>query len=132
MTPTPVALGLTLCDYVIVEERTKKISTIGSFSSLKVRQFPTIPQPFCVLATLTDSVGDGIMDLVITEIEGNKETYAFRQPAHFSDRLAETKVLFRIKNCSFPKAGWYEFALLADSEFITQRRLLVHLEDELP
>jgi hypothetical protein len=33
MIPTPVALGLTLCDYVIVEEGTKKESLIGTFAA---------------------------------------------------------------------------------------------------
>jgi hypothetical protein len=33
MIPPPIALGLALCDYVIVEERTKKVSLIGRFDT---------------------------------------------------------------------------------------------------
>ncbi len=41
MGPRPVVLGLSLWDYVLVEERTKKVSLIGMFTGLGVSDFPT-------------------------------------------------------------------------------------------
>src|SRR4051812_3743228 len=46
MVPAPVALGLTLCDYVIVEQSTNKASLIGTFSTFRGRVFPFPPLPF--------------------------------------------------------------------------------------
>ena len=130
MRPTPVTLGLTLCDYVIVEDRTRKVSTIGNFSGLKLHQFPSVPQPFCAIATLTHSAGTGIIELVITDIDGTEEIYKFQQDVRLADRFADTIALFRIKNCSFPASGLYLITLLVDGESVAQRRLHVYSEDE--
>lgn len=43
---TPMALGLRLCDNVIVEKGTEKVSLIGSFNSIQ------IPNSFCPVAFL--------------------------------------------------------------------------------
>jgi hypothetical protein len=123
MIPPPVALGLTLCDYVIVEERTRKVSCIGSFTGVKVASFPAIPPVFCVFAPLTGGAGEAALELVVTRLDTDQEVYMVRQKVHFPDRLTEVCVLFRIRDCSFPAAGWYEFALLVDSEWIARRRL---------
>src|SRR5689334_5976929 len=48
MIPTPVALGLTLCDYVLVEQGTKKVSYIRSFRRLRASGFPVVMSPFFV------------------------------------------------------------------------------------
>jgi hypothetical protein len=62
MVPPPIALGLTLCDYVIVEEGTKKVSLIGTFTGIAVDHFPAVPQPFSVFSALIDGLGDATMN----------------------------------------------------------------------
>jgi hypothetical protein len=57
MASRPVAIGMTLCDYVIVEEKTKKVSLIGAFTGMRVSRFPSDPSPFSVYAALTDGLG---------------------------------------------------------------------------
>jgi len=57
MEPRPVVLGLTLCDYFLVEERTKKESLTGTFTGLGVADFPAQVLPFSVFAMLTDGLG---------------------------------------------------------------------------
>src|SRR5436190_23692934 len=105
MVPTPTAIGLTLCDYVIVEERTKKVSVIGSFTGLKVAGLPAAPQPFSVFASLIDGEGDESVELSVTEVSSDKEIDVLRRPIHFSDRLAEMQVRFRLNECVFPAPG---------------------------
>ena len=68
MVPTPVALGLVLCDVVIVEEKTKKVSLIGTFARIKANEFPATPLPFSVRAVLTDGSGDATIKLGVTAI----------------------------------------------------------------
>jgi hypothetical protein len=126
MVPSPTATGLSLCDYVIVEERTKKVSLIGTFSGLKVPAFPAIPQSFCVFASLTDGQGDGMVELTVTELTANDEIYSLQRPAHFPDRLAEVQILFRLKECGFPAAGLYLFTLSVDNEWVAHKRLRVY------
>src|SRR3954452_13477017 len=59
MTPKPIAIGLLLCDRVIVDKDTNSPSAIGIFTGLAVERFPSDPQRFSVLAMLTDAQGDG-------------------------------------------------------------------------
>lgn len=59
MTPTPIAIGLLLCDRVIVDKDTNSPSAIGIFTGLAVEHFPSDSQRFSVLAVLTDAQGDG-------------------------------------------------------------------------
>jgi hypothetical protein len=50
MVPTPIALGLTLCEKVIVEEATRNITLVNCFSRLRAAAFPFQPVPFSVCA----------------------------------------------------------------------------------
>ncbi len=130
MIPCPVTLGLTLCDYVIIEERTKKASLIGSFTGLAASQFPVTAQPFSVFAVLTDGHGDGIMDLVLTRLDTGEEVLAFQSRLHFPELLAEVRFLIRLRQCSFPAPGTYQFTLLVDGEWVGQRRFRVYQREE--
>jgi hypothetical protein len=46
MIPTPIAVGLTLCDYVSIEEGTRKVHFLGSFRRSAVSGFPAVLSPF--------------------------------------------------------------------------------------
>jgi hypothetical protein len=124
--PPPIALGLTLCDYVIVEERTKKVSLVGSFTGIAVSEFPAVPNPFSVFAVLTNGLGDVNVNLVVTQLDTDAEVYVDQMPVHFPDKLAEINLHFRMRRCEFPDAGWYQFTLLADGQWVAQRRVNVY------
>jgi hypothetical protein len=125
MVPTPVALGLVLCDAVIVEEKTKKVSLIGTFTRIKATDFPATPLPFSVFAVLTDGHGDATIRLSVLRLETNEEVYAYDGPFHFPGPLAEVNFHLRLHHCEFPAAGAYQFSLLVDGEWVAQRRLRV-------
>jgi hypothetical protein len=132
MIPQPTALGLILCDYVIVEEGTRKISTIGHFDKWKATQFPSVPRPFCVFTRLTDAHGTGIVDLVISRLETEEEIHSLRVEGHFPHRLAVVPLLFRINDCSFPTAGSYVVTLSVDGVEVAEHRLPVYAAEDLP
>jgi len=73
MVPTPVVLGLTVCERVIVEERTRNLSLVSCFTKLFVDEFPSSPQRFAVVAAFRDGLGTGTIDLVITQVETDRE-----------------------------------------------------------
>ena len=43
MIPPPIALGLTLCEKVIIEEGTRAATFVNTFSTLIEERFPTPP-----------------------------------------------------------------------------------------
>jgi hypothetical protein len=126
MTPCPIALGLTLCDYVIVEEGTKKISLIGTFTGMAVSGFPTVAPPFSVFSVLTDAQGDVTMDLVVTRLDTGEEVYTYQGRLRFPDKFTEVSFHTRVHRCSFPAPGYYQVTLLAGGEWVAQRRLRVY------
>ncbi len=126
MARQPVVIGLTLCDYVIVEERTKKVSLIGAFTGLGVPAFPAMAVPFSVFATLTGADGNVTMKLVVTHLESNDEIHFHTGILRFPDPVVEVYYHLRLSQCVFPAPGSYVFSLQADAELIAQRRLRVY------
>ncbi len=131
MTPAPTAVGLMLCDYVLLEEGTRKPSPIGVFSRLALDRVPCIAPPFSAFAMLTDGSGRGTIQLTVRRLDNDQEIYARQGAIHFPDRLTVINYRFRIRHCSFPVVGWYLFTLFVDGEWVAQRRLEV-VEGELP
>jgi hypothetical protein len=125
MIPPPVALGLFLCDQVIVERGTNRASLIGTITSLEGQAFPFVPLPFCVFAVLTGSKGEGVATLTVTQLETDEEVYSVTRRVEFPDRFAEGRLLFRLADCSFPRPGIYVFTITVDNDWVAYRRLRI-------
>jgi hypothetical protein len=125
-----MVLGLTVCEKVIVEQGTGNVTLVSAFTKFVVNEFPTPPQKFAVYTALTAGLGDGTIELVVTNLETNEEIHAVQLPVHFADRLTELRVLFRIASCSFPAAGDYQLTLLIDGEWLAQRRIQVEARED--
>src|SRR5436190_1412985 len=116
----PVARGLFLCDWLIVDAQTNKVSLINLFDRVRVTQFPSIPKPFVVYALLTDGFGDIEMRVDIESDDGEHLVYSKTLRVRFSDRLAPAHCRFTITSCSFPNAGGYQVVLYANGSPVAQ------------
>jgi hypothetical protein len=125
MVPKPIALGLTLCEKVIVEEGTKNVTLVNIFTKMYVEEFPSPPQRFAAFAMLKGGQGDGIIQIAITHLENDEEVYTLQNVVHFPDRLVEVRVLFRMSDVAFPAPSRYQVTLLIDGDWIAHRDLLV-------
>src|SRR5262249_41232986 len=125
MTPLPMVLGLTVCEKVIVEEGTKNVSLVNTFTKLTVEGLPSPTQRFALYAVLTDAEGEATIDLTVTHLDTDEEVYALQRTLHFPDRLAEVRLLYRLREIAFPLPGLYQFTIYLDGEWLTQRRLQV-------
>jgi hypothetical protein len=125
MNPFPSVLGLTLCEKAIVEEHTRNITLVSTFSRFVLDEFPSPPQRFVLYIVLTGGLGRGIIDLVIRHVETDEENYTNRLQVDFPDRVGEVRVLFRINRCSFPRPGEYQLTFMLDGEWLAHRRLQV-------
>ena len=130
MSPFPLVLGLTLCEKAIVEEGTKNVTLVSTFSKLTVHDLPSPPQRFILYTVLREGRGEGIIDLVIRNLETNAEVFSLQMPVHFPDPVMEVRVLLRINRCVFPAAGEHLCILLLDGEWLGQRRLRVVKKEE--
>src|SRR5438128_1540977 len=125
MVPRPVALGMMLCDYVIVEKGTEKISLIGQFERFRLASFPGIAPAFCVFATLTGAQGSGTIELEIQDLATLQQIKGWTQVVQFPDRLSHVRVVFRVNNCTLPSPGYFQANLLVDGELVAQHRFEV-------
>jgi hypothetical protein len=126
MVPDPTALALLLCEQVIVDQYSRNPSPIKIFTGLAVERFPSDPQRFSVFAALTDSEGDGRLELRAIRLDTGDQFYAQQFPVHFPDRATVINVNIRVRNIRFPVAGLYEFLLLVDGSLVAQRKLRVY------
>src|SRR5947209_1425172 len=125
MFPKPVAQGMTLCDYALIEQGTKKITLVGQFTHMRHSPFPGIASPFCVYSALIGGQGSCTITLEAVLLRTLKRVYVLEQPGTFSDRLTDLHVVFRVRQCPLPEAGAYQFQILVDGEWVAQRRILV-------
>jgi hypothetical protein len=123
--PPPIALGLTICDLVIVEEGTKKVSLVGAISTFQPAHFPFLPAPFFVHVALTDGLGNATIDLIVTHLDTGESIYFRQRAVRFSHKLNELHVAFRISDCSFPSPGLYQVTLLLDREWVAHQRFRI-------
>jgi hypothetical protein len=130
MAVQPVAVGLVLCDQVIVEERTRKASLIGTFAGIRATSFPALADPFSVFAVLTDGSGDVTISLVVSRLDTGENFFTSRSQLSFSDPLAEVQYHLRLKRFLLPAPGHYQFTLLADGEWVAHRRIRVYSQEE--
>jgi hypothetical protein len=130
MIPRPIALGLAICEKVIVEERTRNVTLVSCFSKMRVEAFPSPPQKFALYAALTDGLGDATMDVVVTRVDTDEEIHSLQNRVHFRDRREELRVVIRINQCSFPVAGRYQITLFVDGDWIAHRELDVAPREE--
>jgi hypothetical protein len=126
MVPDPTALALLLCEQVIVDQHSRNPSPINIFTGLAVEQFPSDPQRFSVFAALTDSQGDGRLELRAIRLDTGDQFYGQQHPVHFPNRATVVNVNIRVRGVRFPVAGVYEFLLLIDGSLVAQRKLRVY------
>jgi hypothetical protein len=121
-----------LCNYVIVEEGTRKVSLIGNLTRLESDQFPFACPLFFGHAVLKDGSGDAKLTLKVKHLETDEEVVERDRRVQFTHRLRELHVSFRVEGCSFPVPGVYEFELTVDRETVSSRRIQVLSTEELP
>src|ERR1051326_6366658 len=130
MTPKPVAIGLLLCDRVIVDKDINGPSAIGIFTGLAVESLPSEAQRFSVLAVLTDTQGEGRGKVGVYRLDEHwlrqEEVYATEHSILFPDRFAGVNFNLRVRTIRFPLPASYEFVLFVDSDEVAHRRVRVY------
>jgi hypothetical protein len=123
MNPPPIVLGLAICEKVIVEEGTKNVTLVSTFTKLIIEEFPSPPQRFAVYIVLTEGIGDAKMKMLITSLENDEVIHTDEFTVRFPNRLMEVRVLFRVARCSFPRAGKYQVTLFLDDDWLAERQI---------
>src|SRR4051794_24970728 len=98
----PTALGLFLCDQVLIDGETRKWTLVGSFNVAYGGEFPHVPPPFVAYAELTDGQGRMTLTLSVSDVDEEEQLATETADVDFDDPLATYHVRFRFPHLSFP------------------------------
>jgi len=105
MSQRPVAIGLFLCEQVIVEERTHNLTLVNCFHRWGVEAFPSEPVPFVVFALLTDGNGEIRLRVVVQRLDVDEEIHEQETRYRASDPLQTMRFVLRYEGLLFPCCG---------------------------
>jgi hypothetical protein len=129
MSQPPVAVGLYLCEQVIVEEGTRNVTLVNCFNHRVVDRVPSEPFPFIAFAIRADGMGEMPLEMKIEKLDNLEVIYRRSLSYRFADPLQDIRGLFRIRDCPFPAAGSYQVMLTAGGELVAQRKLAILLKE---
>jgi hypothetical protein len=121
----PNASGLVLCEQAVIEEKTRNVTLVNSFSRLRCPSFPSPRGRFFVYALLSGGLGDAEMSLVVSRLDTLEDVHETRWHMKFRDRLRPMRLVLRLSHLSFPEPVRYQFSLMADGEEVAQTVLEV-------
>jgi hypothetical protein len=122
--PKPVLLAMIICDQILREEGTKKISLLGIFNRVSSKTFPCIHPRLHIFVSVTEYEGQADCVLKFSDSTG-KEIVQLKGPLEFPDKLAVIEMNFCLNNVPLPNAGIYHFDFIMDNEIIGHRKFKV-------
>jgi hypothetical protein len=131
MNQKPVAIGLLLCEQVIIEEKTRNVTPVNCFMRRRVEGSPPEPFPFMALAILTDGLGEISLELRIERLDTFEAVFRRMFTYRFTDPLQTIRCILRMRDFSCPFHGDYQVCLLTEDETLAQCKLVI-LEKDNP
>ena len=125
----PVVRYMLLCeDWRLEPENSRRITIVGLLSnidSIEDPPYPLLYPEICIFLALTEGRGQGQGKMVCVFEESGQRVFETRpQPIAFpSDPLEVMALAFRIRDCSFPRAGLYSFQFWYEGDLVEERPL---------
>lgn len=122
----PYALAMVIADQIYIDPATGKRSILGCFSAIHSHSFPAIYPVISVMMQLTD--GRGKVPLRFRLVDADEENVIFESDIMelpFADSRAIMDIAFVVQNAVFPVPGEYRLQLLANDEYVMERRLIL-------
>lgn len=120
----PVLLAMVICDQIIREEGTKKISLLGLFNSIHSKKFPCTHRKMHVFIALTEYQGSANCELRLSS-DSESPFVKMTGPLNFPDKLAVVEIDFCFNNIPLPAAGIYHFDFIVNDVLIGHRKFKV-------
>lgn len=122
--PKPDVLTLTVCDQIITDRLTGKVSLIGMFSKIHARSFPAAHPTMAVFVAMTD--GHGKTELTIRIADGNDARPALVEGKgllDFKNPRAIAHLALQFNGLRFPEPGEYRVQLWSGTQLLREARL---------
>ena len=116
----PVCLALVVCDSILREEGTHKLSLFGLFNSIAAASFPTRHAKMHIYAAVTNYVGEATGKLKFSA-PGGDLLAELSGSLNFPDKLAVVELNFVINGMVFPRPGAYTIEFFVADHLIQSR-----------
>lgn len=117
----PILLNISLCDLVIRDQHTHKVSLINLFNELRAPAFPCTHPRLYVYACLTNGRGSYDCALVLSDPEMPVPMANLPSRLTFQSPLQVVEMSFELNALVLPHEGTYRFELLCDGEVLGAR-----------
>ncbi len=128
--PKPALDTIIVCDEIIRDETTKKLTLVNIFNNVNGTKFPLSLRKVVVFVSLTGGRGavEGELRLVkADQVPGTGPLVQTKGPINFPNPLSVVEIAFNLMNVTFHKPGKYSFEFLADGQLVGSKRFNVQL-----
>ena len=123
--PLPSVMSVNICDLIIRDELTKKVSLIGLFNTIRAPSFPFRHPQLHIHITLTNGHGSYQAEVRFMNAELNKPIAGMRGELVFKSPLQIVEMNLFWQRLNFVKPGDYIVEILCDGELIGTRKFIV-------
>jgi len=121
--PPPKCKAILLCDQVILDAITRKLSVIGIFDAFNVPAFPGMTAQFTAFMQVTDGHGEYRITIEIHDLQADAILgRATGPPINLPDRTAKLNYFIPVPPLPLAHAGRYDFVVFADGQEIDRQQ----------
>lgn len=122
--PNPTVLSINVCDAIIRDETTKKVSLIGIFNTIQALSFPAIHPLLHLYIALTNGHGKYKGEIKLSDNKG-KTLICAQGPLEFKNPLQVVEINFEWRQLKFEHEGEYIIEVVCDGQQVGMRKFRV-------
>jgi len=130
--PKPIVLSINICDTIIRDEVTKKVSLIGLFSAINAKTFPTVHPMFHVYVALTNGHGLYKTTLRIVGSSNGQSIFNMDGDLNIASPLQVVELNIGLQGLQFKDPGKYSVQVICNGEPIGMRDFMVVGPAQIP
>ncbi|HYG74841.1 MAG TPA: hypothetical protein VEK08_07555 [Planctomycetota bacterium] len=119
----PILLALVLCDTIIREAQTNKLSLIGTFNGIFASAFPCTHPSLSVYIAITEGRGRVPCKLRMTSLDNNQVIFELPGQIEFGGPTSVGELVFQLQQVQFAAPGVYAIEFWADGELLGSRKV---------
>ncbi|MFH0981062.1 MAG: hypothetical protein V2A79_05940 [Planctomycetota bacterium] len=120
----PDVLSLIVCDQIITDRVSGKVSLIGMFSAIHSPRFPVAHPQICVYVAMTDGHGKTPITIRIVDAnEARRPLVEGKGTVEFKDPRMIANLALQFHGLTFPEAGQYRVQIWSGSTLLREARL---------
>ncbi len=121
--PPPKCKAILLCDQILIDSLTGKLSIIGIFENFFVTAFPAATAPFTAFLQMTDGVGQYNVTVEVYDLQEDAILGAAQGPViDFAERTVKLNFFIPVPPLPLTHLGRYDFIVMADGQEIDRQQ----------